>query len=192
MDERFVHNCHISRNLVVYLTNSLYICTRKTKTTENYETNHGNPAHTTSFDCRPACPGTASLSGHHAEPHTPSQRPAASAYARRESGTDDGPVAARRTPWHQALSMVERSPARRGAQRRGHHVSTSHRTGCHLRRPTGGTMFRHRQHRSTTSVATRVSPSGARTSTSSATRAGDADRKPMARIPTSPHVWVWP
>ena len=149
MDERFVHNCYISCNLVVYLTKSLYICTRKTKTTENYETNHGISTHTASFNRVPARPGTASLSGRHTESYTPSQRPAASAYARRESGTDDGPVAACRTPRHQALPMVERSPARRGTQRRGHHVPTSHRTGCHLRRPAGGTVFRHRQHRST-------------------------------------------
>ena len=149
MDERFIHNCYISCKILGYSTNTLYICTRKTKTTENYEKNHGNPTHTASFDRLPACPGTASLSGHQPEPHSPSQRPAASAYTRRESGTDDGPVAASRTPRHQALPMVERSPTRRGSQRRGHHVPTGHRTGCHLRRRAGGTVFRHRQHRST-------------------------------------------
>ena len=100
-----------------------------------------------------------------------------------------------------AVRVVERGPARRRPRGLGDRVPAGDRPRGHLRpeahaarsRPPSAT----RGGRSTTSSrggesarATRASRSGRRTSTSSATRAGAAGRRPTARIRSSPRAWA--
>ena len=99
------------------------------------------------------------------------------------------------------LRVVERVPARRGAGRRRHRLPAGDRPRRHVRRaahPRDGGRDRGRGAApSTTSscarasaAATRASPSGRPTSTSSATRAGGGGRRPTARTRSSRAGWA--